>query len=266
MRIPKETVILIILLTVFAFYLYHNGGLPSCSVTLPNFDATDHSEIFNNEWYKPYSEEAESNMKVFSSKREAIDTLNSLEIADADDSPYGADIRNNQYGGWKDIKGWSTRDEVLSLTAQNAEKSDTAFISGTWNSPYTGQDIECESKTEVAKNIQIDHIIPIAYVNRHGGYSWDEDKKKEYYNDYGVQTDWTVGANDTNDYEKCGVLLASDYKSNIQKSDKGPSEWMPSNESYRQEYCERWVKIASVYGISITQSDYDTLLHYLQAA
>lgn len=197
----------------------------------------------------------------------AIEELSSIEIAEDDGSEYNSDIRKSSYGGWEDVSGWSTRDVVLSQTAEDATKTSSAFTSGVWVSPYTGEEIVCSTKEEVSKNIQIDHIIPIGYVHRHGGASWSDDKKKEYYNDYGtIDANYDSGDNGTVDYPKIGVLVAVDSKSNISKSDKGPSEWMPSDKSYWVEYCIKWVEIADAYDISLSKADYDKIQEVLENA
>jgi outer membrane murein-binding lipoprotein Lpp len=211
-----------------------------------------------------------TSLKYYSSVEEAINALEQLEITPdgGDGSEYSSEIRKNEYGGWAEYSGWNTREQVLLAQATTSENDGKAFTSGTWYIPYTGETITCETKEEVSKKLQIDHIIPVGYVQRHGGSSWSQDKKQEYYNDYGEDSKWTSGANDTCDYENApdGILVVSDSSSNISKSDSGPSDWMPSNKDYWVEYCETWVKIASTYGISLDQSDHDKILEVLETA
>lgn len=210
----------------------------------------------------------QTELKYFDSTDSAIEELNKLEIVeDGDGSTYSGEVRENQYGDWKTIKGWSTRDEVLDLTDQDSVKSDTAFESGTWHIAYTGKDLVLDSKKEVSSKLQIDHLIPIGYVARHGGSNWDEDKSQEYYNDYGFDTEWTKGSNDSFDYDNApgGVLIVSDSSSNASKSDRGPSKWLPSNKGYWREYCERWIIISRTYDLSIDREDYITILNILES-
>lgn len=202
---------------------------------------------------------SQGNFKIYGSREEAITALNKLTISDADDSDYSGDVRNNLYGGWKSARKSTTRIEVLKDQSENFTVNDKNKITGgTWYIPYTGETVTYQSKEEVSKNIQIDHIVPVAYAHRHGASSWDEDKREEFYNDYGQSSIWSNGDN-SDDYENVGNLIVSDSRSNIQKSDSGPSEWLPSNKDYILEYCERWVKICNAYDISITQDDYNTI-------
>ena len=214
-------------------------------------------------------QEYDGAFRFFENKNEALEALSNIETIDGDDgSEYSGDVRNNQYGNWVDIKGWSTRDEVLDTIDNNSTRTDTAFESGTWYIDYIGEELTFNTKKEISSNLQIDHIIPIGYVARHGGSSWDNDKSSEYYNDYGVDNDYTKGIDDSFDYPNApgGVLIVSDSTSNISKSDKGPSEWMPSNKDYWIEYCERWVVIANTYDIKLDIADYNFIHEIFEGA
>ena len=197
--------------------------------------------------------------QIFSSQQEALDALNSLTVAEADNSEYSAKVRKS-YGGWQIYKNTNTRIEVLKLQADDYKLNHNGRVaSGTWKIAYTGETLSFDSKEDIAKNLQIDHIIPVAYAHRHGAASWDQDKKEEFYNDFGEDAPESWGENKTIDYPKVGNLIVSDAKSNIAKSDAGPSKWMPANPDYVLTYCEKWVKIAQTYGISLSQADVDTI-------
>ena len=197
----------------------------------------------------------------FSSKEEAIAALNSLTVAEADES---VDYDRDEYGDWAYTSGTNTRFQVL-VNSGDAIVEDNKIVGGTWYIAYTGETVTYTTKEEVSNNLQIDHIVPVSYANSHGAASWDQDKKEEFYNDYGQETAWTTGSDDTVDYTKVGNLIVSDRSSNLSKSDSGPSEWMPSNEDYWVEYCESWVVICSNYGISIDQADYDKILEVFES-
>ena len=196
----------------------------------------------------------------------AIEELKSVRIAETDDSAYNQDIRKKEYGTWKDYKGWSTRDELLAQNAKESTQNATSLTSGTWYCEYTGEDLTYNSKEDIANNIQIDHIIPVAYAHKHGASGWSEDKKKEYYNDMGTPSAYTTGATDENNYEKVGTLIISDAKSNTAKGDKGPSRWMPNNKNFWTTYLKKWVHIAHKYDIALSREDYDFIADHLQHA
>lgn len=93
-----------------------------------------------------------------------------------------------------------------------------------------------------AKNIDWEHIIPLNYVDKHGGWAWSKEAKQEYaYNlDNGVCT-WN--------------------KPNRVKGSKGPSEYMPDYN--KKWYCYKWLEIATRYDIPISQADYDVIVKTL---
>lgn len=102
--------------------------------------------------------------------------------------------------------------------------------------PYTHEEV-----TNV-RNIDYDHIIPINYVDLHGGCNWSAEQKQEYaYNPENGICTWN--------------------SPNRAKSDKGPSEYMPE---YNQEwYCYKWLEIAVRYDLPISQADYDVIVQTL---
>lgn len=105
--------------------------------------------------------------------------------------------------------------------------------------PYTDKWIYGKNQLEY------DHIIPVSYVNRHGGKHWSAEKKNKYYYDV------TVGV----DVEKM---------SNRIKSDKGPSEWLPDYN--KEDYCYTWLVIANKYDISIAPEDMAVIKNILSKA
>lgn len=242
--------LLTIAITVLIVYAIH------ITIELRNINNTN---ISNTTSTKGQTVADKSNFKIYGTKEEALAALDNLTISPADNSDYSGDVRNNLYGGWKSARRSTTRIEVLKDQSNSLTTGDKNRVTGgTWYIPYTGETVSYQSKEDVSKNIQIDHIVPVAYAHRHGASSWDKDKKEEFYNDYGQSSVWSNG-NSSDDYENVGNLIVSDSRSNIQKSDSGPSEWLPSNRDYVQEYCEKWVQICNIYNISIDQADYDTI-------
>lgn len=224
---------------------------------IKHFKSTPITSFFGEKKSQAYK--STQGYQIFSSQQEALDALNSLTVAEADNSEYSAKVRKS-YGGWQIYKNTNTRIEVLKLQANDYKLNNNGrVISGTWNIAYTGKTLSFDSKEDVAKNLQIDHIIPVAYAHRHGAASWDQDKKEEFYNDFGEDVPESRGENKTIDYPKVGNLIVSDAASNIAKSDAGPSKWMPANPDYVLTYCEKWAKIAQTYGISLSQADVDTI-------
>lgn len=169
-------------------------------------------------------------------KDNALKTLDSVKIADAQDIDYSR-------SEWKHWVGspCDTRETVLKNQGKDvvSDPSTCKITSGTWVDPYSG-----DTFTD-AKALDIDHVIPLSYAASHGGQSWSAEKKQQF-------------ANDTTQ------LYVASAQENRSKSDKGPSDYMPSNKSFRCEYAKTWVSTASKYGLTISEKDKTTLTSALQ--
>lgn len=101
------------------------------------------------------------------------------------------------------------------------------YKSGSYTDPYTGDKLDIEDSN-------FDHIIPLNYVNKHGGARWSHSKKHQYATDVrvGVDVDGAV---------------------NREKSDKGPSAWLPDTNI--DDYCYTWLVIAVSYDIALSPED-----------
>ena len=75
-----------------------------------------------------------------------------------------------------------------------------------------------------------------SYAHRHGGFSWSSSKKEQFAND------------------PLNLLPAYDIE-NRKKSDKGPSEYLPSNKNLACAYIKRWQAIRIKYGLNIAPND-----------
>lgn len=145
---------------------------------------------------------------------------------------------------WSDFNGdgCDTREEVLKMSGQNVETNSKTckVLSGSWVSPYNGDKITESSK------IDIDHIIPLSYAAKHGGQNWDNVTKEQF----------------ANDLEN---LVAVDSSSNRSKGDKGPAQWLPSNEAYQCQYAKDWIKVSKKYSLGLSGSDIKTLNEVLSS-
>lgn len=96
-------------------------------------------------------------------------------------------------------------------------------IGGRWVLLYDGG-IETR-----ASKIDIDHIIPLKWMNSHGGADWSPAKKKQFAND-------------------ADNLLAVSARANRSKGAKGIDAWMPDN--YRCPYGKHWRHLGNKYQIA----------------
>lgn len=166
------------------------------------------------------------------------------------DKPQKVDYNRKEWRHWISAGSscWNTREEVLFRDAQEnsllmldkskketKEKEEACYvIGGEWIDPYS-RDVITDPK-----KIDIDHVIPLGYVAKHGGQDWDFEKKKAYANDY-------------------EGLLAVSATENRSKSDKGPEEYMPPNKEFHCGYAQQFIHMAYKYNISITAGDQKVL-------
>lgn len=166
------------------------------------------------------------------------------------DKPQKVDYNRKEWKHWISAGSscWNTREEVLFRDAQQdsllmldkskketKNKKDACYIiGGEWIDPYS-RDVITDPK-----KIDIDHVIPLGYVAKHGGQDWDFEKKKAYANDY-------------------EGLLAVSAAENRSKSDKGPEEYMPPNKEFHCGYAKQFIHMAYKYNISITAGDQKVL-------
>jgi len=141
------------------------------------------------------------------------------------DSPYQYDRR--EYGSWADQDGdcLSTRHEMLESmnTGQVAYSTNGCrVIGGRWLDPFSGQ------LYYRANQVDIDHVVPVAWAHSRGGYAWSSGQKRAFYND---------PAN----------LLVVSSRLNRSKGAQDPGEWLPPNLAFRCEYVLRFTRVALKY-------------------
>lgn len=172
------------------------------------------------------------------------DAARKLQITDQARVGYDRD----QFGAaWADVdgNGCDTRNDILlrDLTDVSMSLDDPTctVASGTLSDPYTGTTIDFTRGKTTSSAIQIDHVIPLAMAWTGGASDWSAEEREAF-------------ANDPNN------LVATDGPTNSAKSDQGPGEWMPGNESYHCTYVAHVTALATEYDIAITQADQDAIV------
>ena len=105
--------------------------------------------------------------------------------------------------------------------------------SGSWEGPYTG-----EVFTDPG-SLDIDHMVPLANAHRSGGWTWSEDKKREYANDLSYE----------------GHLIAVKASANRAKGSKGPEDWKPPKRGYSCRYAIDWISIKNAWDLTATEPE-----------
>lgn len=203
------------------------------TTSISSFVNSMESDISFSDEYNNNNNNSNSNNTI--SNNEVADLLSHITIDDANDVEYNRDDYTSSYQSYE----------------YNGEKYHSirnySFFASIWydddaeiyNDPYDNDEFSCDEY----KSLDFDHIIPLAYVNKHGGYKWSEEDKKAFADDP------TIGV------DVCA-------HSNRSKSDSGPAEWLP--EENVDDYCYSWLVIAAKYDISISQEDMNVILDTIE--
>lgn len=145
-----------------------------------------------------------------------------------DERPYSREAFGKR--GWMDEDSdcQNTRHEILeSLSTrpvQYKDKQGCKVERGRWISPFTNR-VHFE-----AKQLDIDHIVPLAWSWSRGANKWTNSERERFAND--PRNLWPVEA-----------------KLNRQKGAKGLDEWLPPEN--RCQYIARFERIRKIYKLSL---------------
>lgn len=165
------------------------------------------------------------------SKIEAAGQIDSprFDISAEPESIYNRDA----FGGWADDDRdcLNTRHEILaalSVAPVRYTASGCSVATGQWRDPYTGKTFRN------ARDLDIDHLVPLYYAWSRGADKWSQDEKRGFSND---------PAN----------LFAVEARENREKGAKGPTEWMPSDRSFHCQYILRFTRVVKSYRLHLSK-------------
>ncbi|KAI9775113.1 MAG: hypothetical protein M1839_001424 [Geoglossum umbratile] len=166
--------------------------------------------------------------------------LDSLTVAEwASEGDYA----RSKYGGWKTVHGaCNTRETVLMRDGTDVvtNPKTCAAVSGVWNSPYEG------GTWTAASDLDVDHMVPLSHSWKCGASYWTAAQRLAFANDL-----------------KNPQLIAVTDNINQAKGDAAPDEWKPPLKSFWCMYVRMWIKVKSVYGLTITATEKKTLVSML---
>ncbi|MFI6869931.1 HNH endonuclease family protein [Nocardia sp. NPDC050406] len=134
--------------------------------------------------------------------------------------------------------GCDTRNNVLARQLTDVvfkTGSNCVVVAGTLNDPYTGKRLTF-AKAE-AKDIQIDHVYSLAAAWDMGASGWPLDQRARFANDLDFN------------------LLAVDGKTNEDKGDRTPSDWLPPAAANHCFFAAKYLTVATQYSLPITTAD-----------
>lgn len=141
-----------------------------------------------------------------------------------DEDRNGCDTRN-------DILGRDIVDPVFKDGTQ-----DCKVLSGTLEDWYSGTTVQFQSGQNTSQLVQIDHIVPLSWAWKHGAEHWNAEIMRAFAND------------PLN-------LVATTGQQNQQKSDSGPSNWLPASDAAQCRYVQRFTQILDEYSLGINLRD-----------
>ncbi len=139
------------------------------------------------------------------------------------------------YGGWDDLDAdcQNTRHELLAELSTAEVIWDDRGCSvqrGRWIDPYTSKIFTDPS------DLDVDHLVPLAYAHARGASAWASEKR-------------TTFANDPRN------LFAVEASVNRSKGSRGPSSWLPPNEAFKCQYIVRFIRIMIIYDLQFLPSE-----------
>ncbi len=172
-----------------------------------------------------------------------IERLSSLEESE----PYH---RLYHFGRWindpTDDTCYNTRGRVLQRDSKIPVVSldrRCKIDKGLWSDPYTN------SQIEKAREVQIDHVVPLKNAYISGAYRWSKRERCLYANYMG------------NTFH----LMSVSSRENMSKGDRHPGRYLPPEENYRCDYLKAWLKIKLIWGLTLSIDEAQGIQDVMQA-
>lgn len=179
---------------------------------------------------------------VAATTKDALAVLMSIPVR----REYQQGYKRSLFPHWRDIDddGCDARQQVLKRDSLTFPQVDypCKVVEGDWLSPYDG------ARWTYPSDVDIDHVVALKEAWDSGAWAWKPSRRLAY-------------ANDTTDRRS---LLAVTDSVNQEKSDKDPSNWLPSRTSYRCTYIANWIAIKARWGLSMDESEHGRLRKMLR--
>lgn len=165
---------------------------------------------------------------------EDLEIVSGKSVADYDRDLFGQ--------AWFDVdrNGCDTRNDILGRDIVNAEfkpgTSDCKVLSGVLEDWYSGTSEPFVSGRDSSYLVQVDHMVPLSWAWKHGAEHWNSERLLAFAND------------PLN-------LVATLGDQNQQKSDSGPSHWLPAADAAQCRYVQRFTDVLHAYDLGINLRD-----------
>ncbi|WP_331759023.1 HNH endonuclease family protein [Streptomyces anulatus] len=170
------------------------------------------------------------------------DAVGLVQVTEEDRTGYTRSSFKHWNSGENATDGCNTRAEVLIAEAVVAPAvgAGCKLTGGTWVSYYDGQEVTS------AGSLDIDHMVPLAESWDSGASGWTAERREAYANDQGAHVS----------------LVAVTARSNRQKSDQDPADWMPPSPDAQCRYVAEWVSTKLRWQLTADDRELEALKVY----
>ncbi|MGZ3772216.1 MAG: HNH endonuclease family protein [Pseudobdellovibrionaceae bacterium] len=123
------------------------------------------------------------------------------------------------------------RDSEQDVNYRNDRKCVVA--GGKWLDPYSN------ATFLTSQELQIDHMVPLKNAYMAGAWQWDYRTRCLYANYMGYRHH----------------LIPTSVRENTSKGDRDPSQYLPSENSYRCQYVRDWLTIKLIWNLNMTSEE-----------
>ncbi|MEW9514612.1 HNH endonuclease family protein [Streptomyces bacillaris] len=172
------------------------------------------------------------------------DAVGLVKVTEEDRTGYTRSSFKHWNSGDDKSDGCNTRNEVLLAEAIVAPTVEAGckLTGGTWRSYYDGQEVTS------AGALDIDHMVPLAEAWDSGASAWTAARREAYANDQGS----TVS------------LVAVTARTNRQKADQDPADWMPPSPQAQCRYVGEWVATKLRWQLTADDRELEALKVYAE--
>ncbi|MFI6143683.1 HNH endonuclease family protein [Streptomyces griseus] len=170
------------------------------------------------------------------------DAVGQVKVTEENRAGYTRSSFRHWNAGENATDGCNTRNEVLLAEAVVAPTvgAGCKLTGGTWTSYYDGQEVTS------AGALDIDHMVPLAEAWDSGASAWTPARREAYANDQGAHVS----------------LVAVTARSNRQKSDQDPADWMPPSPDAQCRYIGEWVSTKLRWQLTADDRELEALKVY----
>ncbi|WP_406189153.1 HNH endonuclease family protein [Streptomyces anulatus] len=170
------------------------------------------------------------------------DAVGLVKVTEEDRTGYTRNKFKHWNSGDNVTDGCNTRAEVLisEATVAPTVEAGCKISGGTWVSYYDGQEVTS------AGALDIDHMVPLAEAWDSGASAWTAARREAYANDQGANVS----------------LVAVTARSNRQKSDQDPADWMPPSPEAECRYVGEWVSTKLRWQLTADDRELEALKVY----